>query len=168
MKITIISYSLTGNNEKIATKISSKIWAEHIKITEPKKRSIMKIIYDLLFNIKPEINEKLENIKENDLIIFFAPIWIGKVASPLRIIFNKHKEEINKYIFVSLSWFLNPKIEEELNQRLWKKPEKIINICYEDLLKINPKITGKEIIKYKLNEKDFEKCINIIIGKLEN
>ncbi len=168
MKITIISYSLTGNNEKIATKISSNIWAEHIKITEPKKRSIMKIIYDLLFNIKPEINEKIENIKENDLIIFFAPIWIGKVASPLRTVFNKHKEEINKYIFISLSWFLNPKIDQELNQRLWKKPEKIINICYEDLLKINPKITWKEIIKYKLNEKDFEKCINIIIRKLEN
>jgi hypothetical protein len=166
MKITLISYSFTWNNDRLSIEIASRIWIEHIKITEPKKRTGLQIMLDLLFNKNPEINENLDNINKNDLIIFIAPIWMWKIAFPLRTVFLNYKDYINKYIFVTLSWFVNPKIEEELLSRLWKKPEKVINICYEEIMQINPKITKKEIIKYKLTEKDINKAADIIIERL--
>jgi flavodoxin len=35
MKPIVISYSLTGNNQALATSIATELSAEHIKINEP-------------------------------------------------------------------------------------------------------------------------------------
>jgi flavodoxin len=39
MKIKVISYSLTGNNQALATSIAAEFAAEHIKISESKPRN---------------------------------------------------------------------------------------------------------------------------------
>ena len=44
MKITVISYSLTGNNEALAASVAAALGAEHIKISEPKRRTIGTIV----------------------------------------------------------------------------------------------------------------------------
>ncbi|MCK4731406.1 MAG: flavodoxin family protein, partial [Methanophagales archaeon] len=55
MKVTVISYSLTGNNEALAASIASEISAEHIRITESKPRTNVTIALDMLFNRTPKV-----------------------------------------------------------------------------------------------------------------
>jgi flavodoxin len=54
-KITVISYSRTGNNSALADNIASKLSARHIKYTESKPKSDLNIALDRLFNRTPNI-----------------------------------------------------------------------------------------------------------------
>lgn len=80
MKILAISYSLTGNNEALAKSVARELAAEHLKITEPKSRTIGSIVIDMIFNRTPQVQPMPDRLGHYDLILFFAPIWMGQVA----------------------------------------------------------------------------------------
>lgn len=73
MKTAIISYSLTGNNEKLAKGLAEALSSEHISIQETRKRTIGTIILDMLYNRKPRIQIPEINPEGYDLIIFAGP-----------------------------------------------------------------------------------------------
>ncbi len=53
MQTIVISYSLTGNNDALATSIATELVAKHIKIIESKPRTNGTIALDMLFNRTP-------------------------------------------------------------------------------------------------------------------
>jgi len=53
MKTAVISYSLTGNNNALATRFARELKAEHIKVTEQEKRTNGTIAADILFQRTP-------------------------------------------------------------------------------------------------------------------
>jgi len=160
MKTLILSYSFTGNNETLAKSITSKMNAEHISITEPKQRTIGTIFADILFARTPKTDPKPEVLASYDLVIFFAPIWIGQPASPLKAYLKQLKKQPKKYAFVTVSGgSVNSK--SELSGTLLKKTGTeaivIVDLPVTDFMPADVKPDPKTVSEYKLSEKDFEK-----------
>ncbi len=103
MKTAVISYSLKGNNDALAKRIAEELKAEHIRITEPKKRSNGTIAADIIFGRTPATKPGPQVMPSYDLIIFAAPVWIGQPAFPLRSYLKYLKRHPQKYAFVSIS-----------------------------------------------------------------
>ena len=166
MKILVISYSLTGNNEALAKSIAKELAAEHIKVTEPKPRTTGTIILDTIFNRTPQVEPPAVELGNKDLIIFVGPVWLGQVATPLRAYLKRSNDRSTQYAFVSISGGalgLNPKLAGELKKRVGKEPAALINLFIADLLPPSPKPTSKETSAYRLNDKDIKNLTKTVI-----
>jgi hypothetical protein len=169
MKIIVISYSLTGNNDALATGVATAFAAEHIAISEPTPRTTWTITLDVLLNRTPPVNPPAKVLENNDLIIFVAPVWMGHVATPLRAYFKYLKNKPGKYAFVSISGGANgpnAKIAGELNKRVGKEPAALIDIYIADLLPPNPKPTSNDTTAYRLNQTDVQNVTNTVVKSL--
>ena len=62
MKATVISYSLTGNNDMLAKSVAKEINAEHIRIREATKRGNGRIALDMLLNRNPKVDFSLSDV----------------------------------------------------------------------------------------------------------
>jgi hypothetical protein len=169
MNVIVISYSLTGNNDALATGVATALSAEHIKISEPKPRTTWTVMLDVILNRTPPVNPPAKVLENNDLIIFVAPVWIGHVATPLRAYFQYLKNTSGKYAFVSISGGAdgpNAKIAGELNKRVGKKPAALVNMYIADLLPPNPKPTRKDTTAYRLDETEVKSITNTVVKSL--
>jgi flavodoxin len=166
MKIAVISYSLTGNNEALANSVAEEFAAEHIKITEPKPRTTGSIILDLIFNKIPQVQPIPDRLENYDLILFFGPIWIGQVATPLRAYLKHLKKSLCRYAFISISGGAdgaNTKLAGGLKKRVGKEPIALIDLHIADLLPSDPKPTRKDTSAYRLNKVDIKKLTDTIV-----
>jgi flavodoxin len=170
MKKLIISYSLSGNNKKLADGLAERISANHISISELKKRTIRIIIFDMIFQRIPRINLTLDNINQYDLIFFVGPVWMGQTAAPFRACFDQFKFQIKRYIYISISGGAdgpNLKLSRDLSKRLGIEPNKIIDLHIADLLPTEPKPIRKDTSSYKINKNDVQFLLNKIIKILD-
>jgi len=159
MRITVFSYSLTGNNEALAASIAAEFGAEHVKITESKQRSMRTIILDILFNRTPQVLPATYKVGDNDMVIFVGPVWMGHVASPLRAYLKHIKILPAQYAFISISGGAlgpNTKLADELTKRVGKEPSVLIDLHIADLLPTDSKPTRKDTSKYRLNDTDVQ------------
>lgn len=169
MKTTVISYSLTGNNQALAAGIASEFSSEHISITEPKPRTNAIIAFDMLFNRTPKVNPTADSVKDSDLVIFVGPVWMGQVAAPLRAYFKHIKTGSNKYAFVSISGGAdgpNPKLAQELSRRVGKAPVAVIDRHIAALLPSDPQPTRADTSAYRLNDEDVRGLTTEIVKAL--
>jgi len=169
MKTLVISYSLTGNNAKLAQGLGNEMQADHIELRECKKRKIITIIFDVIFNRIPKL-EPLENdLDQYDTILFVAPVWMGMVASPLRSVFRMIEKGSVNYAFISISAGadgVNTKLEKDLIKRIGRKPLAVINPLISDLLQKNSKPTRKELDTYRLTREDSSVIITDVCSRL--
>jgi hypothetical protein len=166
MKIIVISYSLTGNNEALAKSIAEEFSAEHIKISELKHRTMGSIILDLIFNKTPQVQPIPDRLENYDMILFVAPVWIGQVATPLRTYLKHLKTNPCRYAFISISGGAdgaNPKLAGELKKRVGKEPIALIDLHIADLLPSDPKPTREDTSAYRLNNGDIKKFTDTIV-----
>lgn len=169
MKVIVISYSHTGNNEALAKSIAAEFEAEHIKITESKTRTMSTIFFDVLFNRTPQISPIVDKVRDNDLVIFVGPVWMGQVATPFRSYFEHLKGRVGPYAFVSISGGANgdnPKLAGELKKRMGKEPAKLIDLAIADLLPPGSKPTRKDTMNYRLTENDLKDLTNKVVKTL--
>lgn len=169
MKDIVVSYSLTGNNEELASSLAAALSVQHIKITEPKRRTMVTTILDLIFNRTPQVNPIVEKVEDNDLVLFVGPVWIGQVATPLRAYFKHLKDRLGRYAFISISGGAdgpNPKLNDELKKRVGKEPAAVINLFIADLLPPNPKPTKKVTMAYRLTEGEVKSLTNTVVKTL--
>ena len=169
MKILVISYSLTGNNDALATSIAAEFAADRIKISESKPRTMGTIFFDVLFNRTPQVNPIADKVEGNDLVIFVGPVWMGHVATPLRAYFRQFKASPGQYAFVSISGGAdgpNLKLAGELNKRVGKEPAALIDLHIADLLPSDPKPNRKDTSAYRLTDKDVKGLTNTIVKTL--
>lgn len=170
MKTIIISYSYTGNNEALAKSVAKEFAVEHITITEPKKRSMLAIILDTIINRTPQIIPSPDIMKNYDLIIFVGPVWLGKIATPLRAYLNYLKTNPHRYAFVSISGGAggsNPDLANELLKRTGKDPIALINLYIADLLPPDPKPTQQATMDYRITDIDIRYLTNKIVMSLQ-
>lgn len=166
MKVAVVSYSLTGNNEALANSIAEELVVEHMKIKETKSRTINSIVLDMIFNRTPQVQPTPDKLENYDLILFFAPIWMGQVATPLRAYLKHLKTNPCKYAFISISGGAdgaNPKLAGELKKRVGKEPDALMDLHIADLLTSDPKPTRKDTSAYRINNGDIRKLTDIII-----
>ena len=104
MNIAVISYSYSGNNEALAESVAKELSAEHIKVVLQKPiKKVITILFGFIFNSSPEVQPPPEIIKKYDFVLFFAPVWMGHVAYPLRRYLNHLKKNPKPYGFLSIS-----------------------------------------------------------------
>ena len=82
MKIVILSYSLTGNNARFADHLARALNADLIQISTLCPVNFGTITLDLVFQRKPAIRFSGDQIKNYDLVLLIAPVWMGQVAFP--------------------------------------------------------------------------------------
>lgn len=170
MKTTVVSYSLTGNNDALAASIARELSTTHIKIKEPRRRNAAKIVFDVIFNTTPKVIPFAEILNGEDFILFFAPLWMGKVASPLRS-YLRQISPAQKYGFVSICGGAlgeNPKIEEELIKLSNKKPAFVLELPIADLLPSGREVKLRDTQKYRLRKADLYKLKEIVCNEMKN
>lgn len=166
MKIAVVAYSLTGNNEAVAQRVAEEFSAEYIGIAESKRRTMGSIVLDGIFNRTPQVKPMPDKLDNYDLILFWGPVWMGQVATPLRA-YLKHIQKIHsRYAFISISGGAdgpNPKLAGELKKRTGKEPLALINLYIADLLPSDPKPVRKDTSAYRLNSEDVQKLTAAIV-----
>lgn len=171
MSTTVISYSLTGNNQALAESVAKELSAEHIKIKEVKSRTMGAIVMDVIFNKIPQVQPMPDNIKECDLIVLFGPVWMGKVATPLRSYLKHLKAHPSRYAFVSISGGAdgsNPGLAGELKKRTGKDPAVLLDLHITELLPSSPKPARKDTSAYRLKPADIVKLTDKIMAALSS
>ncbi len=171
MKIVVISYSYTGNNEALADSVAKELSAEHIRISERKIRTMGVIIMDMIFKRSPQVQPSPDSIKKYDLILFFAPVWMGQVASPLRSYLNYLKAYPHKYGFISISGgadATNPKLMDELKRRTESEPAVLLDLHIVGLIPTDSMPDRKDTSKYRLKEGDVGNLTNKVLKSLKD
>jgi hypothetical protein len=132
MKTAIICYSFTHNNLTLASEILSRTGGTLFVIEEKKARSKFTILFDLMFNRAPEIKDYLHLSGRFDHYILVAPIWGGRIASPLRSFVQKERSKIRSYSFITICGGgganQKRKITKELSTLLQKEPLKVMEL----------------------------------------
>ncbi len=155
MKISVISYSLTGNNEALAKSLAGALSAEHVGITEPGRRNMGTIGLDMMFKRTPKVTMPSVKPEQSDLVVFVGPVWMGQVASPFRACFKDLGPRLGQYAFVSICGGAdgpNPKLAAELTKRLGKEPAVLVELHKADLLPSTPKPTRDDTMKYRVGD----------------
>lgn len=169
MDITILSYSYSGKNKKLATSLAQKLSAKHISFTTVKPMSFFRIALHMLFGTKPALNEQIPEPKKDELVLFIAPIWMGQIASPLKRCFQQLKGKIENYAFISISGGAlgpNPKITSELTKRMGKAPKFVIDRQAVEFLKLDHKPTPKETDAYDFSDEDCASIVDEVVAKI--
>lgn len=170
MKQMIVSYSMTGNNEALAASLAAKLGADHVRITEPKPRTMLTLILDMTFNRSPRIAMPVENPEAYDGALFVGPVWMGQIATPFRACFKQLGQKIGKYAFISISGGAdgpNPKLAGELEKRLGKAPACLLDLHIADLLPPEPKPTRDDTMAYRITESDVKHLTDTVVAALD-
>ncbi len=170
MATLIVSYSLTGNNQALAKGLATSLSAQHIRITEPKKRTTGTIALDVMLNRTPKIEPLQDRFGEYDVVMFVGPVWMGQVAAPFRACFKQYGAKIDKYAYISISGGAegpNPKLKDELTKRLGKAPVAVVDLHIADLLPKEPKPERKDTSAYKINEKEVGQLTESVVTSLK-
>jgi len=155
MKTTVISYSLTGNNDALAKSLAGALAAEHIRVTEPGRRTMGTIALDNMLNRTPKATIPSVKPEQTDLVIFVGPVWMGQVASPLRACLKELGPRLGKCAFVSICGGAdgpNPKLADELTKRLGRAPAALVEMHKADFLPPEPKPTRNDTMAYRISE----------------
>ncbi len=161
MKTLIISYSYTGNNKVLAEETANILNADLFILEENKQRTIKKIVLDMILHRYPGIKKCPDKIYEYDLVIFFSPVWMFGISSPVRTCMKEIRRQIKRYAFVSLSGGAlgpNTGISRELVRRLGKNQAFLLDFNISnflaDLEAQDVKTTSSVLLNKKSNELD--------------
>jgi hypothetical protein len=124
-----------------------------------------------MFRRTPKILMPVERAEEYDLVVFVGPVWLGQIATPFRACFKQLGPEIDKYAFVSISGGAdgpNPKLADELKNRLGKEPVCLLDLHIADLMPSEPAPTRDDTMAYRLPEEDVERLTDMAAEALHN
>jgi flavodoxin len=103
MRILIIYYSLNGKTKKIADILASKFNAdiERIRDRRPRRGIIgnLRNLYQTLFSKRGKIHYVTADPDQYELTILGAPIWMMKLAAPMRSYIFREGQRFNKVAF---------------------------------------------------------------------
>ncbi|HCW07122.1 MAG TPA: hypothetical protein DGG95_07140, partial [Cytophagales bacterium] len=124
MKALIVYYSHSANNESLAHELKVRLGCDVVKIEEEKRRTGFTIFLDLLFRREPKIKKPEVFLNDYSMVIFIAPIWGSKIASPLTSYIKMENGNIKKYAFITICGHegQGKMIADELTQLTGRKP----------------------------------------------
>jgi flavodoxin len=103
MKTLVIYYSLSGNTQKVAEAIANLLKADINRLEDRRSRNgplgMLLTIYQVLFSRPGKIRFANIDPSEYDLVIFGSPVWIMKLAPPMRSYILKEKDRFNQVAF---------------------------------------------------------------------
>ena len=103
MRALIVYYSMSGNTESVARKISERTGAEIIRL-EPVKAypdsGFRKFFWggkSAVMAEKPELKPYSYEAVRYDIIIFGFPVWAGNITPPIRTFIHENKPDAIRY-----------------------------------------------------------------------
>ena len=102
MKKIIIYYSFTGNNESLYRELQRRLNCEAFRILEPKRRTWLTILLDMLFDRRPRIELFPVDLRKYDMVILMSPVWNAHIANPMKSFIDKEKDHLKEYAFLTV------------------------------------------------------------------
>jgi len=118
MKILIIYFSHTGNNRLLATELARRLPGDLYPVVEKRRRTLLTVFLDLLLNRTPAIEPLGIDLADGDHIVFVAPIWNSRVASPMAALLRREKASISSYSFISVCGHGRPGQQQSISAQL--------------------------------------------------
>lgn len=159
MKIAIIYFSFTKNNEKLATYLSTKLAADIYTIKEERRRTSWRIILDMFFNRSPAIHQLDIDTTEYDHVILVAPIWDFSIAHPMKSFLKQMVGRIVSYSFATICIGRDgqaEKVRKQLLELLKTPPQSLLELHFNDLLPSNKQGKGQGTIGYVIKEEELD------------
>lgn len=158
MKTLIVYYSFTHNNELLAKSIQRRLKCDILNIEAVKRRTGLKIMLDLLFDRRPRL-QPYPSVSSYEQFIFMAPIWAGKIASPMITFLLQEKHHISRYSFITVCGGApqqKEKLTKNLTALLGCEPEIVQELWTNDLLPKGYRDTIKFASGYRIQPEDLE------------
>ena len=130
-----------------------------IRIRTAKKRTNLSILLDLIFKRSPKLQEYNIPFSGRTHLSLIAPVWAGKIATPMQSFMKNEKRNILNYSFITLcSGVVGQKerITEYLNSILLHKPAAVEELWVNDLLLPEQKNKIKFATPYRVKEDDWK------------
>jgi len=169
MKIKMISYSLTGNNGRLADSLAARISADHTSLKDMKTRSNGQIAREMLFGGIPETIPSETGTEDADLLLFVGPVWMGQPASPFRKAFKGIRERTVPYAYISVSGGAlgpNRRLSKALEKRTGSKPEAVVDLQIARLFLDKDKPAMKDTSAYVLSPEEAERLSDMVIDEI--
>ncbi len=125
MRTAVVSYSYTGNNNKLGAALAEALGAKHIAVVPDEPVTMNTIALDMLFGRTPAVKPDPATLAEYDRVVLLAPAWMGKAAAPIRPYLKQLKKKPVPYAFVTLSGGSlnpNPKLPHDIAKRAGARP----------------------------------------------
>lgn len=165
MKTLVVYYSLTKNNELLAKELQQRLSCDILQIREQRRRNKFILLLDLLFKREPKLVSHGFEVSAYDQLIFVAPIWAGKIASPLRSFLEYERSNIKRYSFITVCGGAEgqkEKIMDELTGVVKRRPVAVTELWISKLLEAR----GEGVIEYRLSHGDIDPFSEQIEGFL--
>jgi flavodoxin len=176
MKTLIVYYSFTGNNDKLAHRVQEIADCDLLKIEPRSKRTNFTILLDFTFNRKPEIKSYAHRISDYDQLILMAPVWMGRIASPLKTFLLQEKASMHSYSFITVcggGTGQKERLTKELTRHVGFEPIHVSELWLNSLLSAR-KDTLKNTTSYQLTTQDLKEFdlrirefIQVVMPELE-
>jgi flavodoxin len=156
MKTLIVYYSFSGNNECLAQELQKRLNCDIQKIVELKPRKSLDIFLDLIFKQKSKIEKSNFDLRQYDRSILIAPIWAGKIATPLRAFVELEQANFKEYSFITVCTGpdgQDTQITDELVRLIQKEPKVVMQLKINDLLPPERKDKIKYATPYRINQR---------------
>jgi flavodoxin len=160
MKTLLVYYSLTQNNEQLSALIRERLRCDTLKIETVRKKSAFSIFLDVIFSRRPAIRRYETAIKSYDHLVLVCPIWMGKIAGPMRTFLQNEMANIQRYSFITLCGGIagqKAKIQAELTSILGIPPSIVSELWISKVADENVPRDAKNISAYRVGKKDMEK-----------
>ena len=150
MKTLVAYYSKTGNTERAAKEIASKLGADIEKIADKKNRKgILGFIFggrDAMKKQTTEIEATAKNPADYDLTVIGTPVWASDMTPAVRTYIDKNKGSLREWAFFVTSGNTEPeKMVAEIEGISGKKSIAAVGLNAQELKKeevYNKKITA--------------------------
>lgn len=151
MKTLIVSYSLSGNNTMLAQHLAERLQADREELGVNRKMTNGALAFDAMFNRKPALAPRRYDPTAYDAVILVGPIWMGKIASPLR----SYGRELrgSRVAFISIcggALGRNPKVESQVERLMGRSPIAVKQLYINDLLPEDQRNDAKATSAYRV------------------
>ena len=106
-RILVVHYSLSGNTERVAQDLATRLGAEREKIGDLRNRrgllGYLRAALDSIRERPAELTGLDKNPKDYALTLIGTPIWAGKITPAVRTYLRTHRGSFNDVAFFATS-----------------------------------------------------------------
>lgn len=103
-RVLLVCYSRSGYTESLAREIAGMTGWELDMITDRHSRDgnwgFLRCILEVLLHLRPGIRGGERDVSGYDLVVAAAPVWMRRLASPMRAYLTRQRGRIKELAFV--------------------------------------------------------------------
>lgn len=160
MKTLVVAYSWTGNNRLLAELTAAKINADLVFVEEKKRRSMLTILFDKIFQRLPAIRDIGANVASYDRAVLVSPVWMGKISTPMRSFITGNAGVIRSWALLSIGGGAdgpNPEFLPDIVRMMGRQPDASLELHLARLFPADYAVRRKDTMARKIRPEELEK-----------